>query len=130
MNSWHPENTLFSGQMCSDEGQVLGARFTNNTCLDPKRTLNRRAGVGRLNGVGGSSRHQGLGQRNVSHIFICTVKLLLLKQNYLRLTTFTVVHQHKVFLKTFQVLDKKKYVDTKTKTHLPMCTCTYLVILM
>jgi hypothetical protein len=46
MNSWHPENTLFSGQMCSNEGQVLGARFTSNTFMDPKRTLKGRAGVG------------------------------------------------------------------------------------
>jgi hypothetical protein len=41
MNSWHPENTLFSGQMCSDEGRVLGARFSTNTFMDPKRTLKR-----------------------------------------------------------------------------------------
>jgi len=53
MNSWHPENTLFSGQMCSDEGRVLGARFRCNTFMDPMRTLKRRAGVGLGVGVGG-----------------------------------------------------------------------------
>jgi len=78
MNSWHPENTMFSGQMCSDEGRLLGAIFTSNTFMDPKRTLNRRAGVGV--GVGGGLRNQVLGQRNVSNIFICTVRLFLLKQ--------------------------------------------------
>jgi hypothetical protein len=54
MNSWHPENTLFLGQMCSDEGRVLGARLSSNTFMDPKRTLKRRTGV--VVGVGGSWR--------------------------------------------------------------------------
>jgi len=41
--------------MCSDEGRVLGARFTSNTFMDAKRKLKRRAGVvvGVGVGVGG-----------------------------------------------------------------------------
>jgi hypothetical protein len=70
MNSWHPENTLFSGQMCSDEGQVLGTRFTSNTFMDPKRTLHRRAGVGVEGGWKGFGEPSVGPEKCIKHFYL------------------------------------------------------------